>query len=266
MIEISKKKKKKKKNYKMSFCITCMGRKVHLEQTLLKNIRVGMPYRNVEFVLLDYNSPDGLEKWIYNNFRDFISIGVLKYCKTTEPSRFRMSHAKNVAHRMATGDILCNLDADNFVHKGFIDQANRVFRKNNRIVFCVVDDILGKRKDLVGGAKGRIAIKREDFYRINGYNEICAVWGNDDTDFVKRLVMSGCRKEPIDIAFMSSIYHDDKVRFKNYDVKNGCRSVVNKFTKKKFSNYVRKNGFVANLDNSWGNANLVVNFKEKISI
>jgi hypothetical protein len=267
MIEISKKKKKKKK-YKISFCITCMGRKNHLEKTLLKNINNSISHKNVEFVLLDYNSKDGLDRWIYDNFRDFISTGILRYCKTTEPEYFKMAHAKNVAHKLATGDILCNLDADNFVYSSFVDYVNKVFNNKSRIVLCIMDSFIKNKKDLIGGVKGRIVVRKEDFYCVKGYNEICGVWGNDDHDFIRRLAMSGCKKKPIYSSFLSSICHNHKIRFENYDIDKNYKnpSFLARHTNKKLLRYIRSNGFVANLNRHWGKAIVNVNFKKNISI
>ncbi|KKL80749.1 hypothetical protein LCGC14_2001600, partial [marine sediment metagenome] len=53
-----------RKIYKISFCTTCMGRLYNLKETLPKNIEANGEYPNVEFVILDYNSSDGLGDWV----------------------------------------------------------------------------------------------------------------------------------------------------------------------------------------------------------
>ena len=50
--------------YKISFATVCMNRLHHIRQTLPKNIADNSDYENVEFILLDYNSSDGLEEWV----------------------------------------------------------------------------------------------------------------------------------------------------------------------------------------------------------
>ena len=42
----------------ISFCITCMNRLKHLQETLEKNILDNFLVDEVEFVVLDYNSQD----------------------------------------------------------------------------------------------------------------------------------------------------------------------------------------------------------------
>lgn len=57
----------------ISFCITCMNRLKHLQETLEKNILDNFLVDEVEFVVLDYNSQDGLEEWIAQ------SINILRW-------------------------------------------------------------------------------------------------------------------------------------------------------------------------------------------
>ena len=63
-----------------------MNRLSHLKETLFENIEKNISYKNVEFILLDYNSTDGLEDWIKSNFKEYINKGILSYYKTSEPS------------------------------------------------------------------------------------------------------------------------------------------------------------------------------------
>ena len=51
----------------ISFCITCMNRLKHLQETLEKNILDNFLVDEVEFVVLDYNSQDGLEAVSYTH-------------------------------------------------------------------------------------------------------------------------------------------------------------------------------------------------------
>ena len=49
---------------KISFCITCMNRLEYLRKTLERNILDNLLEGQVEFVLLDYHSTDGLPEWV----------------------------------------------------------------------------------------------------------------------------------------------------------------------------------------------------------
>ena len=76
------------RNYRISLCTACMGRLHDLKQTLPKNIEDNRDYPNVEFVILDYNSDDGLEDWMRRNMMEHIESGLVSYYHTTEPEYF----------------------------------------------------------------------------------------------------------------------------------------------------------------------------------
>src|SRR5690349_9158200 len=103
-----------KENFAISFCIVCMNRLHQLEETLLQNIKDNEGYDNLEFVVLNYNSQDGMDEWVREHLSDYISIGKVNYYKTSEPTIFSHSHSKNLMFKLAKGDIVCNVNADNY--------------------------------------------------------------------------------------------------------------------------------------------------------
>src|SRR3954468_418660 len=106
----------------ISFCITCMGRRQHLEQTLAENLRIAASSRvRCEFVLLDYSSPDGVGEFIAHELSGSLRDGVLSYYRLEGAETFHMAHAQNIAHRLAAGPYVCNLDADNLLLPLFAD-------------------------------------------------------------------------------------------------------------------------------------------------
>src|SRR5580704_1798101 len=62
---------------RISFCISCRGRLHHLRRTLPQNIADNRDYPNLEFVLLDYNSTDGLGEWVRHELSEEIASGRL---------------------------------------------------------------------------------------------------------------------------------------------------------------------------------------------
>lgn len=155
-----------------------MNRLSHLQETLFKNIEDNIGYGNLEFVLLDYNSSDGFEDWVKNNLMEHISTGLVKFYRTTEPSSFHRAHSRNVALRLATGDIVCNLDADNFLGEDFAHFINYKF-SFHEAMFLV--------SGLGNGSYGRVCVKKEDFEQIRGYDEKMSGWGYEDDDLYARL-------------------------------------------------------------------------------
>ena len=168
----------------LSFCITCMNRFEQISQTLLLNLKNNKNLK-VEFVLVDFNSTDGLKQFILNNndFKFYLKSKQLKYYFTTSLKNWHASIAKNTAHRLATGKILVNLDCDNFIGKDGGEYIINIFKKNNYNI------ILSQSKDLYGsGTFGRISISKDYFFKLGGYNELFYPMGYQDTDFINRAI------------------------------------------------------------------------------
>jgi hypothetical protein len=100
-----------------------MGRLHHLCETLPKNIEDNI-YPNVEFVILNYNSPDNLDEWM-KQYVQLMDDGKILYLKESTIRFYSMTHSRNVAFKAATGDIVCNVDADNFTGN-FATELNRL--------------------------------------------------------------------------------------------------------------------------------------------
>ncbi|MDB5119777.1 MAG: hypothetical protein JWN56_995 [Sphingobacteriales bacterium] len=198
-------------NQKISICTVCMNRLHHLKLTLMKNILDNVDYPELEFILLDYNSSDGLEDYINKNFHEYIKSGKLIYYRTTNPQYFNRSHSRNVVFKLATGAIICNVDADNYTGKGFAAYVNKQFINNDTIFLSPISKRGGK-KDVLG----RICVKKADFDELKGYDERLVNYGFEDNDFVNRLQFSGLRNIQIkEEYFLQAIPHDDKQRLSN---------------------------------------------------
>jgi hypothetical protein len=199
-----------------------MGRTHHLKQTLPKNLAdsVDLAHPNrVEFVVLDYSSPDDLAEWISTDpwLRPYLDAGILKFARSYGQTYFRHSHAKNMAHALATGDFVCNVDADNFVGRGFTDYLAAIFsRRPNAVVASNrFDNRLnaGTHK----GCMGRVALSKQNFTMLGGYDESDRFrgWAGEDTDLVIRAVRKFLRPVFIrDRRFLQVVEHSDLDRIK----------------------------------------------------
>lgn len=189
-----------------------MNRTMHLKETLPRNIADNSSYGNIEFVLLNYNSSDDLHEWVLTAMAPYLQQGVLKYYHTREPLFFQMSHAKNMAFRLATGDILCGVDADNYTGPGFADYISERFVSNRQIY--VQPPTIGQDKKR-WDVQGRVCVHQEDFHAVRGYDEAVQEYGFEDKDFKRRLELHGCTKHIIrDETFLHAIKHEDGMRIK----------------------------------------------------
>ena len=195
-----------------------MNRLFHLKETYLRNIDVLKSNKNVEFILLNYSSKDNIDEWVKNNLKKHIDSGLVSYYKIENQNYWVAAHAKNIAHKLAYGEILGNLDCDNFIVEGLYEELIRLFDKNV-IVCCEPKD----NENNIGTC-GMIFCKNKDFYSVNGYDEeINLGWGEDDRNFQFR-----CRMQnDLELVILNKnltkcIGHTDEIRTKNCQIKNNC--------------------------------------------
>lgn len=208
---------------KISFCIVCMNRCHHLKQTLFQNIKDNDDYFNLEFVLLDYNSTDGLETYVKVELKQYLDSAKLVYYKTSSPEYFNRSHSRNLVFRLATGEVLCNLDADNFTGKGFAAYLNRQFTADKN-VFIKTNSFINS--DLKKDVLGRIAMKKTDFHKIGGFDERMEYYGFEDYDIINRLLFAGIKNVDInENKFLRALTHSNEERLSNEFVRRNFKEL-----------------------------------------
>lgn len=117
-------------NHRISFCMTAMNRLDHVKQTLFRNIIENDDYPTAQFVLLDYGSRDGLGHWIQENAMGFIESSKLVYLRLEDVTYYSMAHSRNVCFLAADGPVLCNVNADNFLPRGFAGHLNELMSRD----------------------------------------------------------------------------------------------------------------------------------------
>lgn len=222
-----------------------MNRLYHLQQTLPTNL-FNSAGCDVEFVIMDYNSQDGLSQWA-KTLKPWIDRGIVRYCRTRIPKYFCAAHAKNIAHLQATGEIVCNLDADNFIVEGFCQYLNHVFQHPDVLFSSSSIDSFGNH-----GCCGKIAVLKKHFLSVNGYDESQTLgWGWDDVNFRYRTTMQNNLKNVIgDIGKNLVISHDNELRMRNYPLKSIKES--EELSKQRLMALSVKNEYIVNLDKPWG--------------
>lgn len=190
-----------------------MNRLHHLKKTLIQNIEDNLSYPGVEFVILDYNSSDGLEEWIKKDLGSYLKSNILKFYRTSEPVFFDRSHSRNLMFKLTSGDIICNMDADNYTGKDFAATINEVFNKENNIFFVADTQ---KRYYFLRNAFGRFCVRRNDYMELGGLDEDMKSYGSETLDFYERLSIAG-KKEVIieNTVFLKTISHGDEERISN---------------------------------------------------
>lgn len=243
---------------KVSICTTCMGRLKDLQATLVQNIKDNSDYPNVEFVVLDYNSNDGLYKWMIDSMRPLIDSGIVVYYRTTEPQYYNMGHSRNVAFKLATGDIINNVDADNFTKSGFASFLNIMAEVcTEHAVFCK-----GKRS-----IHGRAGFYKKDFIELGGYDEDLDGYGFDDHNIIYRAMALGYTMMWWGVGgFYDRIHTPRGVITTNYSPEHKSWRKTEEINKQKTFEKLNKGQFVVNQERHWGKATVIKNFSEIVSI
>lgn len=243
--------------YKVSLCTNCMNRTYDLVKTLPLNILDNFTYPKVEFVVLNYNSQDNLDDFIRERMMPYIELGILKYAKTVEPKFYDMGHSRNVAFKLASGDIVNNVDADNFTGLHFAETLNMLANmRPEKAVFAK-----GKRM-----LHGRLGMYKKEFMALGGYDEDLDGYGADDASLLYRAMASGYKLMWWDNLgkFADRIKTPRKDKVSNMENKNWKQTEeANKAINfKKLEEGIR----VVNEGRHWGKAKLLVNFEEEIEI
>lgn len=200
-----------------------MNRLVHLRQTLPVNIAQNKDYGNIEFVVLDYNSNDGMEDWARSHLDQYIRSGIVKYYKTYEPRYFDLSHSKNMALRLATGNILCLVDADNYAGDSYAHWISSIYASQGKETI-----ITTLRKDHIPlrDQGGKLCFNRDSIYAVKGFDESLVGYGIDDVDLVRRVEKIGDNRYFIDDEkFLKFIEHSIEERLKNRTLFNQLESI-----------------------------------------
>ncbi|MCU0731253.1 MAG: glycosyltransferase family 2 protein [Hyphomonas sp.] len=271
------------KALKISYCTTCKGRLHHLRQTLPANMAAEAGNDDIEFVLLDYDSNDGLGDWVRDTFRGELASGRLVYVRHAPAPHFRMAHAKNMSHRAASGDVLVNVDGDNFIAPNTSAWLRALFVEHPNSLACprelTVPGFLQQRylnrflnrPRPADGLCGRIAVSRATFHAVGGYNEGLLGWGGDDVDFMLRVRDSGARLAAMPVAVWGgTIPHDNEERIANMpgqDQKVSLKRLQRSLVRTLYvsiARIMRRHEPLANAETGFGCGQVVINWEQAV--
>lgn len=239
-----------------------MNRAEDLKITLPFNIAANADYPNLEFVLLDYNSSDDLVRWIKRRMMKHIESRKLVYYRLEGRKYYDMCPARNIVFKLATGDIINNLDADNFTSDGTPMDKSWASWLNDSAQLVPIKTVFVKSKQL-GILHGRIGFFKEAFVNLlGGYDEDLVGYGHDDQNIVERamaLEFQLCKWGGTYFYRIQTRKKKDDNLLKPWDE---TRQENKKLTNEKLA----RGEFKANVGREWGKAVVVKNFKEEITV
>lgn len=154
-----------------------------LREALPANLRTIAAHPWVEICVVDLGSRDDTVEWLRFLARDNPQLRWAS--QQLEPLHF--ARAYNRCHRLATGQILASVDADNVIGPRYCEFVRETIERDPlAIVHCWTGDWLD-------GTCGRLALHRDLFDRIGGYDEQLGPIGNQDLDMRDRAKLAGGR-------------------------------------------------------------------------
>jgi hypothetical protein len=207
--------------YKLLFVISVFNRVNHFKITLPKNICAVRNFENAGLLVVDFGGEDSAEiaDFLDKQFSFDIMMGKLIYYKAIKSwSKFHMSTAKNIAHRLVESEYYFSLDADNFISIEDISDVLNAIKDDPDILLhqttgaAPMQYLMWEKYNLFpnksiyhnttptwDGSSGRIGVSKKCFDTVNGYNEFFTGMGMEDNDFLMRNILSGCHYKHLEI-------------------------------------------------------------------
>jgi hypothetical protein len=213
----------------LSAIVTCKGRLEHLRQTL----PALMATPDLDVVVVDYDCPDGAGDWVRASFPRARVVAV------SDRPYFNPSEARNLGAAVAAGDWFFFNDADVHVAPTFFNGLQALLRPG---VFLTTAD--PKPSDLWGA----LAVSRDDFAAIGGFDEAMEGYGFEDVDIVARLIAAGLKEASFPPGSLSAIPHDHAARTRFHKIANlDLASAINGFYRMTKTDLQRQ-GVILDLD------------------
>lgn len=244
----------------VSVVTTCMNRLSDLRLTLPKNIEDNQDHP-CEFVLLNYGGYRDLDRWVRQEMQEHIESGKLVYYSAPDQNHFRPNHSRNLTFRLASNQLIANVDADNFTHAGYLKRISQCAVRQK--VLVVPESFLkpGSKRLVL---RGRFAMFRDDIFRLGGFDEdLDFGYSQDDINFVLRSLLDG---------FHMARYEDSYIQDRIETPMNRRIQFVKRPDLKRMKDYnalltrekLSRCAIRANRDRNWGSATVIKNFSEEI--
>ena len=138
----------------ISFCTTIKNRLYQFERTFFANADEIQKNPDLSWFIVDFGSTDGLvermKEWLPR-----VSCRIV-FGRDLTDKPWHCSYAKNVAHRVAVGKILVNLDCDNFIGKEILPAISDRFSNGCQIMHHYAP---------ICGSYGRVVIDKRGILR-----------------------------------------------------------------------------------------------------
>jgi glycosyltransferase involved in cell wall biosynthesis len=183
----------------ISLFTVCMNRGALLEEALKTWVEI----KEVdEIVIVDWSSDKSLLPLI-NKYQNGKIILVI----VEKQEKFNLSCSYNLAARLTSRKKIFKVDADIKIKNDFFDKhclSKGEFYSGNWEK---------ARNENETHLNGNVFLFRDDFFKVNGFNEYLRTYGWDDSDLFQRLQSLGLKKLDIDNDTLTHIEHGNRTDF-----------------------------------------------------
>jgi len=153
-----------------------------------------------EIIIVDWDSEQSLSSLV-----DKYQNGRIILARVVEQPLWILSLAYNLSARLTSRKVILKVDADVKILPGFFKKhiltPGMFYAGNWRT----------SRDENETHLNGNMFLFRDDFFRVNGYNENIRTYGWDDSDLYERLNKSGLNRLDFDFDTMIHIIHGNRM-------------------------------------------------------
>lgn len=157
-----------------------------------------------EIVIVDWSSDKSLIPLIkkFQDGRIFLAV-------VENQKNWILSVACNLAARLTTRSFVLKMDADVVIHRGFFDN-----HKLQSGLFYTGNWALGRDENQTH-LNGVAFLFRNDFFKVNGYNEYIKSYGWEDSDLYLRLEKNDLKRYDFNHDYLYHIEHGSRTLYQN---------------------------------------------------
>jgi hypothetical protein len=216
---------------KISICSQIKNRLYQFKDTFYENIETINKYKNISWTIVNINSDDGLDEFLYSFLKSYDKQNI-NYYKAMDLIDYSIPIAKNFSLRLSSNnDFLFNLDSDNYID----DAIDNILNINDLYqgVRCTTIRL---------GVYGRLGVHTKALKITGGYDETFLPAAGHENDLINRLNMIGyslkhfdCKKLPIQNSKL------DTIKYTKYN--NISWETMNRINKEK-TTYNKNNNII----------------------
>ena len=227
----------------ISICIPCHNRTYDLKKIMPSLIKAANASPPVEIMILDYNSPDDLEKYIeeVKETTYFEGRSRLTYAKYTGRDYYHMAHARNLSVLSSTGEHIIVSCADIILSENYFKVVREMLAEGDYVW-------LSSNLRFVGV----FVCRREEFVAAGGFDERFEFYGKEDKDIVLRLERRGGKTARVPSGMLKLIPTPKEEKFNDNYRLHLSRKETKKRAKPIYEENIRNQVLVANKGKEWG--------------